>query len=627
MAVTYGFYNSLSGDRKYYAEQMSSIFNGIITDGVFSAIGNALMTVAGTGLQVIVKTGKAWFNGTWTLNDALLPLDITAADVSLNRIDAVILEVDSSTSVRANSIKVLKGTASANPQKPTLTNESLIHQYALAYVTIPAGAASISASNIEVNVGKTGCPFITSVLQQTDITDLFNQWNAEFNAWFANVQSQLSGNVAANLQRQIDEVKTDNKSNTTDIAKIKKNYGLKIGDILMTSVNNPGSEFVECNGGAIKHQSNLNLPIGAVWLSSKPSTAPYIAMKSDNECGLFYKDSSSNATKLHMIFVRDIEKGLCDAPITINTTDRSINHYCGIYFNGTWICAIDTGYYDLYIYTASDPQGPWTEKNISLATKAQAGYLSNIRVVNGHAVIVWRANHDSDDTILFYTDDLSKSWSKNIIDSVYAYDGFDIGYYAGHYFLVNSPSNYNREYAVSYASDLNASVWSPLGNYFANDTGDHQYCKCYSCQSDGLYMFISGYRGYKILKITGFNPLNIEICYSETTNNDTVANNIDSNSTFGRYNGKWYLFCSYLPSSSSIMNDVIFVTDDLSEGILNGSIASYYSYTGHFNLHGYAEYDRIVIPTMSLIFINTLMQVPKISTIGLHYFLKISDAK
>ena len=49
MAVTYGFYNSLNKDRVYNAEQMSSIFNGIITDGVFASIGGSLMPIAGTG--------------------------------------------------------------------------------------------------------------------------------------------------------------------------------------------------------------------------------------------------------------------------------------------------------------------------------------------------------------------------------------------------------------------------------------------------------------------------------------------------------------------------------------------------------------------------------------------------
>lgn len=207
MAVTYGFYNSLNKDRVYNAEQMSSIFNGIITDGVFASIGGSLMPIVGTGMQVVVKTGKCWFNSTWTLNDALLPLDIPTADVSLTRIDAVVVEINSAVSTRANTIKVIKGTPSANPAKPVLANTETLHQYALGYVTVSAGATSITADKIEVNVGKTTCPFITSVLQQTDITALFNQWDAEFNTWFANVQSQLSGDIAANLQRQIDELK------------------------------------------------------------------------------------------------------------------------------------------------------------------------------------------------------------------------------------------------------------------------------------------------------------------------------------------------------------------------------------------------------------------------------------
>ena len=39
MTVSYGFYNSLNGDRKYNARHMSMIFDGIIRDGVFMSIG------------------------------------------------------------------------------------------------------------------------------------------------------------------------------------------------------------------------------------------------------------------------------------------------------------------------------------------------------------------------------------------------------------------------------------------------------------------------------------------------------------------------------------------------------------------------------------------------------------
>ena len=41
MALTYGFYNSKNGDRKYDAVAMSRMFDGIIRDGVISAYGKS----------------------------------------------------------------------------------------------------------------------------------------------------------------------------------------------------------------------------------------------------------------------------------------------------------------------------------------------------------------------------------------------------------------------------------------------------------------------------------------------------------------------------------------------------------------------------------------------------------
>ena len=94
MSVTYGFYNSLNGDRKYNAEQISSIFDGLIVDGVFASIGTAFAVEAAGGLTVNVGIGRAWFNHTWTLNDSILPLTAPESEVLLDRIDAVVLEVN-----------------------------------------------------------------------------------------------------------------------------------------------------------------------------------------------------------------------------------------------------------------------------------------------------------------------------------------------------------------------------------------------------------------------------------------------------------------------------------------------------------------------------------------------------
>lgn len=218
MAFRYGFYNSVDYDRPYDAEDVSQLFDGLITDGVFDSIGDILATVPGNGLQVLVKSGKAWFDHTWSINDTEMPLSIEAPDVTLSRYDAVVLEVDSSVGVRANSIKIVKGTPATSPLKPVMQNTETLHQHPLAYISVRGGATSIQKSDIEIMVGRNECPFVTGLIKSVDITDLFQKWEGDFDTWFSNVQAQLTGNVVTNLQKQIDDrVKIADKASYEDI--------------------------------------------------------------------------------------------------------------------------------------------------------------------------------------------------------------------------------------------------------------------------------------------------------------------------------------------------------------------------------------------------------------------------
>jgi len=187
MAVTYGFYNALNHDRLYDAIQMSSIFDGIIRDGIFSTIGESLTVKApGDGLYVNVGSGRAWFNHSWTLNDTDYPIEAEEAEVVLDRIDAVVLEVNNNETVRANSIKFIKGTPSSNPVRPTLTHNAEVNQYALAYVNIRAGQSTIFQADITNVIGTDETPFVTGLLQQVSIENLILQWEAEFRDHFSN---------------------------------------------------------------------------------------------------------------------------------------------------------------------------------------------------------------------------------------------------------------------------------------------------------------------------------------------------------------------------------------------------------------------------------------------------------
>lgn len=195
MSVTCGFYNSKNGDRKYDAIQMSSIFDGIIRDGVLQHYGTAMVVKESEGMMVNVGIGRAWFNYTWTLNDALLPLTVPISEVLLNRIDAVVLEVDARESVRANSIKIIKGTPASSPKNPTMIKTNDRWQYPLAYIRVNAGVTSIRQANITNCVGTSACPFVTAPLEKMSIDALVAQWGDQWKAFYG---AQTADMEAAN---------------------------------------------------------------------------------------------------------------------------------------------------------------------------------------------------------------------------------------------------------------------------------------------------------------------------------------------------------------------------------------------------------------------------------------------
>lgn len=218
MSVTYGFYNSLNGDRKYNAEQVSSLFDGLIIDGVFASVGTAFAVKATTGITVNVGIGKAWFNHTWTLNDSILPLEAPEAEVLLDRIDAVVLEVDATESVRANSIKFVKGTPSSAPSNPTLTNEGTVHQYPLCYIYRKFGSSAITQADITNMVGTESTPFVTAMLQTISLDELLGQWQSELDQFVDARQDEVDQWIASeesDFTEWFDQMKADLQAEQT----------------------------------------------------------------------------------------------------------------------------------------------------------------------------------------------------------------------------------------------------------------------------------------------------------------------------------------------------------------------------------------------------------------------------
>lgn len=144
MAITYGYFDSINGDRKYNADQMSEYFDGIVSDGVFQSVGGALAVSAQStpDMSVKVASGRAIINNKWIKNDADITLPIAAASTAYARITSVVVQLDPAN--RLIRITTKDGTPSGSPVAPEITENEL----EIARITVAANATSIADSAI-----------------------------------------------------------------------------------------------------------------------------------------------------------------------------------------------------------------------------------------------------------------------------------------------------------------------------------------------------------------------------------------------------------------------------------------------------------------------------------------------
>ena len=193
MAITYGFFNAIKQsdgtyDRTYNADQMSTYFEGLVSDGVYESVDDAMQVLADTGMQVQVGAGRAIIDSKWIKNTAAYPLIINAAHVTLNRYTAIIIRLD--LSARTIVITTKDGENATTPVKPVITNSETIKELCLAYVYVGRGVTAITQANIEdARPDNNVCGWVTSIVQQVDTSKLFLQWQTAYEEFYKQMQS------------------------------------------------------------------------------------------------------------------------------------------------------------------------------------------------------------------------------------------------------------------------------------------------------------------------------------------------------------------------------------------------------------------------------------------------------
>lgn len=243
MAEKSSFFNSVSGDRKYSAEDWAAYFAAFVGNGVYAAPSDGLQVVAATGMGITIKAGKGFINGYFYRLTVDLSKTLSVADGLYSRIDRVVLRW--SLLERTMYVHVLEGTPSSNPTPQPLTRDVETYEIALADVLVGQGVTEIIQSNITDQRANTDlCGIVTGIIDQYDfstftvqfesffadyrqrIVSEYNYWSqlgqarydsldatmdafeqtaqTNFNTWFANLQYVLDGDVAGHLQNEID---------------------------------------------------------------------------------------------------------------------------------------------------------------------------------------------------------------------------------------------------------------------------------------------------------------------------------------------------------------------------------------------------------------------------------------
>lgn len=178
------FFNSVSHDRTYKAEDWAEYFASFIGNGVFPVPSTGLQVVAGSGMNVTVRAGKAWINGYFYQNTGDLTVQLATADGQLNRIDRIVVQWNLTN--RTITTKVKSSGFSASPSAPAVQRDADIFELVLADVFVAAGVTAITQSRItDQRLNTSLCGVVAAVVDQIDTA----AFNAQLQAWFAEYES------------------------------------------------------------------------------------------------------------------------------------------------------------------------------------------------------------------------------------------------------------------------------------------------------------------------------------------------------------------------------------------------------------------------------------------------------
>ena len=151
------------------------------TSGVYSKETNFAVSNTGTR-QITVAPGLAWINyddfkGVSVCSREENVLTVPEADNTLNRVDRVVLQFDTSENITA--IKLKTGTPAVAAQPPDILQNHNQYELGLCTISVPAGSTAVTAADIyDTRADETVCGVMRDGVQGIPTGTLVQQWKA-----------------------------------------------------------------------------------------------------------------------------------------------------------------------------------------------------------------------------------------------------------------------------------------------------------------------------------------------------------------------------------------------------------------------------------------------------------------
>lgn len=201
--LNYSFFNAIldpegNPDRAFDANDFSKYFGTLIKNGIFpNPSSNFQIQGDQNNMSVKAEPGLAWIEGHLAYDDSVFILNIDPADSTLDRIDRIVLRLD--TLERCIKWIVKKGELSGRPVAKTLQRDADAYEIALADISINHGATKVTQTMItDLRMNTELCGWVTGTVTQIDTTTLFNQmeqWKADYiartNTWTTDQENKF----------------------------------------------------------------------------------------------------------------------------------------------------------------------------------------------------------------------------------------------------------------------------------------------------------------------------------------------------------------------------------------------------------------------------------------------------